>query len=76
MYHTAAGSRRMFDLHELEELRSDAYENALICKHKTKRWHDKRISRKKFNKGELVLLSNSRLKLFPRKLQSRWSGLC
>ena len=30
--------------------------------------------RKEFRVGELVLLYNSRLKLFPGKLKSRWSG--
>ena len=27
-----------------------------------------------FEPGQLVLLFNSRLKLFPKKLKSRWSG--
>lgn len=73
MDHTSARGRRMFDLYKLEELRLDAYENSMIYKEKTKRWHEKRISRREFNKGELVLF-NSRLSLFPGKLQSRWSG--
>ena len=30
--------------------------------------------RREFKEGEQVLLFNSRLKLFPRKLKSRWSG--
>ena len=30
--------------------------------------------RKQFEVGDLVLLYNSRLKLFPTKLKSRWSG--
>ena len=30
--------------------------------------------RKEFRVGELVLMYNSRLKLFPGKLKSRWSG--
>ena len=45
-----------------------------IYKDKTKRWHDQRIPRKDFKLGELVLLYNSRLGLFPGKLKSRWSG--
>ena len=63
------------DIHELEELRLDAYENVRIYKERTKNWHDKRISGKRFNEGDIVLLFNSRLKLFPGKLCSRWSGL-
>lgn len=52
----------------------NTYENAKIDKEWTEKWHDKHISRRRFNKGDLVLLFNSRLRLFPRKLCSRWSG--
>lgn len=38
-----------------------------------KQWHDKFIHCREFWKGDLVLLFNSRLKLFPGKLRSRWS---
>ena len=72
--YTAIGEKRILDINELEELRLDAYENARIYKERTKKWHDKRISRKEFNEGDVVLLFNSRLKLFPEKLCSRWSG--
>ncbi|XP_058766837.1 uncharacterized protein LOC131640463 [Vicia villosa] len=71
--YTAAGERRLLDINELEEIRLDAYENARIYKERTKKWHDKHISRKEFNEGYVVLLFNSRLKLFPGKLRSRWS---
>ena len=72
--YTAAGEKRILDIHELEELRLDAYENARIYKERTKKWHDKRIAKREFNEGDIVLLFNSRLKLFPGKLRSRWSG--
>lgn len=52
----------------------DAYENAKIYKEQTKKWHDKRISRREFYEGDLVLLFNSRLQLFLGKLRSRWYG--
>jgi len=58
----------------LEELRIDAYDNARIYKERTKKRHDKHILKKDFKSGDLVLLFNSRLKLFPGKLKSRWSG--
>lgn len=70
----SAGERRKLQLHELEELRMDAYENARIYKEKTKLWHDKHISRREFQEGDSVLLFNSRFKLFPEKLRSRSSG--
>ena len=60
-------------MNELEELRNEAYDNAKIYKEKAKKWHDQRILRKEFKVGELVLLYNSRLRLFPGKLKSRWS---
>ncbi|KAL5573927.1 hypothetical protein UlMin_023524 [Ulmus minor] len=41
---------------------------------KTKAWHDKRIHPRNFEVGQQALLFNSRLKLFPGKLKSRWSG--
>ncbi|KAJ9128977.1 hypothetical protein P3X46_034263 [Hevea brasiliensis] len=69
-----AGEKRMLQLNELEELRLDAYENAKLFKERTKRWHDKHIRRKEFQEGDVVLLYNSRLRLFPGKLKSRWSG--
>lgn len=69
----AACEKIMLDLHALEELRRDAYENARIYKERTKAWQDKHIKRE-FKVGDKVLLYNSRLKLFPGKLNSRWSG--
>ena len=39
-----------------------------------KAWHDKHIVRKEFEPGQQVLLFNSRLKPFPSKLNSKWSG--
>ena len=69
-----AGEKRLLQLSELEEFRNEAYENARIYKEKTKAWHDKHITRKEFTAGQQVLLFNSRLKLFPGKLKSRWSG--
>ena len=68
------GDLRKFQLNELEELRNDQYENSRIFKAKTKAFHDKRIERKHFEVGHKVLLYDSRLHLFPGKLQSRWNG--
>ncbi|XP_027171093.1 uncharacterized protein LOC113770725 [Coffea eugenioides] len=69
-----AGGRRLFELSELEEHRLHAYENTKIYKEKIKYWHDKHILPKHLEEGQKVLLFNSRLKLFPGKLKSRWSG--
>ncbi|XP_016173330.1 uncharacterized protein LOC107615816 [Arachis ipaensis] len=69
----AAGERRMLQIQELEEFRAEAYENAKIYKERAKKKHDSNIAPRKFE-GQRVLLYNSRLKLFPGKLKSRWSG--
>ncbi|XP_062109887.1 uncharacterized protein LOC133821759 [Humulus lupulus] len=70
----AVGQQRMLQLHELEEIRNEAYESAKIYKEKTKAFHDKHILRKSFVEGQKVLMYHSRLKLFPGKLKSRWLG--
>ncbi|KAL6336095.1 hypothetical protein AAG906_010372 [Vitis piasezkii] len=66
--------KRFLDLNEMEELRNDAYSNSNIAKQRLKRWHDQLISRKQFQKGQRVLLYDSRLHIFPGNLKSRWIG--
>nr|GEU40867.1 reverse transcriptase domain-containing protein [Tanacetum cinerariifolium] len=41
---------------------------------RTKKLHDSKIKNRIFNVGDQVLLFNSRLKVFSRKLKTRWSG--
>ena len=69
-----AESNCKLQLSELEELRNDAYESLCIYKARTKAFNDSRINRKSFEPGQKVWLFNSRLKLFPGKLRSRWEG--
>ncbi|XP_015944782.1 uncharacterized protein LOC107469905 [Arachis duranensis] len=69
-----AGVERKLQLAELEYLRLEAYDNSRLYKEKMKAIHDKSIRRREFRPGELVLLYNSRLRLLPGKLRSRWEG--
>ncbi|WKA05011.1 hypothetical protein VitviT2T_023000 [Vitis vinifera] len=69
-----ADMKRFLDLNEMEELRNDAYNNSNIAKQRLKRWHDQLVSRKEFQKGQRVLLYDSKLHIFPGKLKSRWIG--
>jgi hypothetical protein len=69
-----AGERRKLQLCELEELRNEAYDLSKSYKATMKKLHDRKILRRDFQIGDKVLLYNSRLHLFPGKLQSRWSG--
>ena len=41
---------------------------------KVKLWHDRKIQKNEFSPGDKVLLYNSRFKLFPGKLKSKWEG--
>ena len=70
----AAKEERLLQLNELEEMRNETYDSARIYKDKTKKWHDQRILKKEFKAGDQVMLFNSRLRLFPGKLISKWSG--
>ncbi|XP_071727050.1 uncharacterized protein [Rutidosis leptorrhynchoides] len=70
-----AKEKRVTQLHELEELRLEAYDNSLVYKEKTKRWHDAQLKGpKEFNPNDMVLVYNSRFKFSPGKLKSRWTG--
>ncbi|RVW49136.1 Gag-Pol polyprotein [Vitis vinifera] len=59
-----AGERDL-DLNEMEELRNDAYINSKVAKQRMKKWHDQLISNKEFQKGQRVLLYDTRLHIFP-----------
>nr|KYP49928.1 Retrovirus-related Pol polyprotein from transposon 17.6 [Cajanus cajan] len=70
----STGEKRKLELHALDELRLQAYESSKLYKEKVKSYHDRKILKREFRAGQSVLLFNSRLKLFPGKLRSIWSG--
>nr|XP_009789837.1 PREDICTED: uncharacterized protein LOC104237390 [Nicotiana sylvestris] len=70
-----SGTNRITGLHELDKFRFQCFESARLYKERMKLMHDKHILDLNFKPGDLVLLYNSRLRLFPGKLRSRWSGL-
>ena len=74
MDYDLAGKECKLHLQELEELRLDEYDNFVIYKGKSKAFRDSKLIWKEFHIGEKVLLFNSKLKLFPGKLKSRWFG--
>nr|XP_009762573.1 PREDICTED: KRAB-A domain-containing protein 2-like [Nicotiana sylvestris] len=69
-----AGTSRITGLHELEEFRFQAFESARFYKERMKLMHDKHNLDRNFKSKDIVLLYNSRLRLFSGKLKSRWSG--
>ncbi|XP_049347845.1 uncharacterized protein LOC125812383 [Solanum verrucosum] len=71
---TKASRERLDQLNEIDEFRLKSYDSSTIYKGKMKKWHDTLIVQREFNVGDWVLLYNSRLRLFPGKLKSKWSG--
>lgn len=67
------GTSRVTELHELEEFRFQAFESTRLYKERMK-IHDKHVLDRSFKPRDLVLLYNSRLRLFLGKLKSRLSG--
>ncbi|GKE81693.1 hypothetical protein Tco_1551693, partial [Tanacetum coccineum] len=68
-------ANHFMELNELMELRDGAYENTRIYNERTKKWHNSRLrGDKDFKFGDKVLLFNSRFKMHPRKLKSKWYG--
>ncbi|XP_075099465.1 uncharacterized protein LOC142176240 [Nicotiana tabacum] len=60
---------RVEQLNELDEFRFHAYYSSPLYKDKMKNLHDKYARSEEFKVGDLVLLFNSRLRLFPTKLK-------
>ena len=61
-------------MNELDEFLLKAYESSALYKEKMKKYHDQKIEKCDFMVGDLVLLFNSRLRLFSVKLKSKWTG--
>ncbi|XP_075077374.1 uncharacterized protein LOC142164096 [Nicotiana tabacum] len=68
-----AGTSRVTELHELDEFRYHAFESARLYKERMKRMHGKNILERNFKPEDMVLMYNSRMRLFSGKLKSRWS---
>ncbi|XP_014499243.1 uncharacterized protein LOC106760304 [Vigna radiata var. radiata] len=66
--------KRRRQLIDLEEMRLHAYDSSKSYKEKVTYYHDRKLVKRVFTPGQQVLLFNSRLKLFPGKLKSKWSG--
>ncbi|XP_070005180.1 uncharacterized protein [Nicotiana sylvestris] len=69
-----AANLRIEQLNELDEFRFYAYSSSSLYKDKMKYLHGKYARSKELKEGDLVLLFNSRLRLFPGKIKSKWSG--
>ncbi|XP_004515956.1 uncharacterized protein [Cicer arietinum] len=66
------GLERKLQLHQLEKLTLEAYDNSQIINEKNKHFHDKMISMKEFSIDQKVLLFNFHLKIMAGKLRYKW----
>ncbi|XP_055802156.1 uncharacterized protein LOC129871275 [Solanum dulcamara] len=66
--------QRMNQINEIDEFHLNAYESTALYKERMKKYHDQKIEKRIFALGDLVLLFNSRMGLFPSKLKSKWLG--
>ncbi|KAL1555058.1 hypothetical protein AAHA92_15542 [Salvia divinorum] len=69
----ACEEQRKLQLQELEEIRLDSYDSAMLYKERTKLWRDRNLRTRELKIGQKVLLFQSKLKL-PGKLKSKWIG--
>ena len=74
MDRSEAAEKWLNGLNELDEFCLKAYKITALYKEKMKKYHDKKNWKRDFMVGDLVLLFNSRLRLFPGKLKSKWTG--
>ena len=66
-----ATEQRVTGLNELDEFHLKDYESSALYKEKMMKYHDLKIEKQDFMVGDLVLLFNSMLRLFPGKLKSK-----
>jgi hypothetical protein len=71
---TEAHMQRLQQLNELDEAHLFSLQRTTVIQQQRARWHDKHIKKKSFQKGDWVLLYDSRFQDFPGKLQTRWLG--
>ncbi|XP_042038340.1 uncharacterized protein LOC121784245 [Salvia splendens] len=58
----------------MDEFRMEAYDSSSVYKEIMKAYHDRIIIPRELTLGDVVLLHNSRLSIFPGKLKSKWTG--
>ena len=71
-----AAEQRLTGLNELDEFCLKAYESKALYQENMKKYHDRKIEKRDFMVGDLVLLFNSRLRLFPSKFKSKLGHAC
>ena len=66
-----AAEQWLTGFNKVDEFRLKAYEISAFYKEKMMKYHDIKIEKREFMVGDLVLLLNSKLRLFSGKLKSK-----
>ncbi|XP_057803368.1 uncharacterized protein LOC131018671 [Salvia miltiorrhiza] len=69
-----AGQARKLEIQELEEIRRETYDSAVLYKERMKKSHDTLIRNKQFSYGQKVILYKTRFKFASGKLSTKWIG--
>jgi hypothetical protein len=69
-----AQRQRALQLNELDEIRQDAIQRAILVQNQRSKWHDKFIKKKHFQLGDWALLFDSLFKTFKGKLTTHRLG--
>jgi len=71
---SVAHKHQLEQLKELDEIHLIVVQNTIAFQQQQTKWHDKFIKKKVFQKGDWVLLYDSRFKDFKENLCSTWMG--
>ena len=70
---TGSSKQIIYEFIVLDEFFLKEYDSSYIYKEKIRTYHDRRMEKQEFMLGDLVLLFNSRLRSFLRKLKYKWT---
>lgn len=65
-------SQRVNDMNDLNGFLIKAYESSALYVQMIKKYHDQKNEKCEFTVSDIALLFNSMLRLFPRKVKSKW----
>eukprot|EP00253_Pinus_taeda_P017838 PITA_17838 len=71
---TEAQQQRIMELNQLDEKHQQAIEQTTLVQQQRMKWHDRYIKTKTFQKGDWVLLFDSKFRDFKVKFTTHWLG--
>lgn len=69
-----AQKERIMQLNQLDEMRQQAEERAILMQQQRKQWHDAHIKKKQFKEGDWALLFDFKFRDHKAKFTTHWMG--